>query len=165
VFGFAPSVPSSLETAVPGFAVLWTAARLTVALAAIAAALSLAAGQPLFRRPAGRLLAALLVLVVLLPGSPRSAGELAAGYLPALAAAAWLAVCILLLRDDVCAWVLFGALTFGGRAAAELLVQPATSDRAAGWIGLLLTAGAAGALCAGRRRVATRPPDETEAPA
>ena len=60
-------------------------------------------------------------------------------------------------RDDVCAWAIFGALTFGGRAAAELLSEPAAPDQTAGAIGVVLVALAVAALCAGRRRPATVP--------
>ena len=157
VAGYEPSLPRALETAFPGFAVFWSAARLTIALAAMAAVVTLASRQPLFRKTSGRLLAAAVFLLILLPGSARSAAELASGYVPAIAAAIWIGVCVLLLRDDVAAWTLFGALTFGLRGAAELLAQPAGADQLAGWSGLALIALAVLALCGGRRRPASQP--------
>jgi hypothetical protein len=156
VIGYEPTLPRALETAWPGFSVLWSAARLTVAFAAAGAVIALAARQPFFQKTTGRLLAAAMLLLVLLPGSSRSPGEFAAGYLPAIVAAAWLGVSLWLLASDAAAWVLFGALTFGWRSAAELLAEPAPADRMAGWIGLVLVLAAVAALCAGRRR-ATAP--------
>jgi hypothetical protein len=55
------------------------------------------------------------------------------------------------LKDHVAAWVLFGALAFGGRAAAAILGQTAAADRTAGWVGVALIAIAVVGLLAGRR--------------
>jgi hypothetical protein len=73
--------------------------------------------------------------------------------------AAWLAFCVFgLLKDHAAAWVLFGALYFGGFRAVELLVQPAAPDRVAGWTVAVLVILASAALLAGRReRVAAAP--------
>ncbi len=70
--------------------------------------------------------------------------------------AGWLGFCVFaLLKDHAAAWVLFGALYFGGMRAAELLAQPAAQDRAAGWSVAILVILAAAALLAGRRSPAT----------
>jgi hypothetical protein len=76
--------------------------------------------------------------------------------LPALAVAVWLGVvAFVLLKDHVAAWVLFGALAFGGRAAAALLGQSAAADRAAGWVAVALIAVAVIGLLAGKREAGT----------
>jgi len=78
--------------------------------------------------------------------------EFLASFVPPLLMLAYLAaVAFWLLKDHVGAWVLFGVLTFGGRAAAALIVQPARADQVSGWTGLLLVLLAAVALLAGRR--------------
>jgi hypothetical protein len=152
VFSFDPSLPDSLQTAIPAVAVLWGAARSTVAIAAAAAVVALALPHPVFRKPLGRALAILAVFLALVPSSFHSAQELLASLGPPLVTLAYLAaVAFWLLKDHVAAWVLFGALTFGGRGAAALLVQPARVDQVSGWIGLLLVLLAAVALLAGRR--------------
>lgn len=163
-FDLDPSLPSALETVSPGFALFWSALRTTLAIAAVAAVVALAFSQPFFRKPAGRLAAAALLLLVLAPTSFHSPGEFAADYLPALLVAAWLAFCAFgLLRDHVGAWVLFGAIAYGGRGIASLLSQPAAADRAGGWAGLLLVLIASLALLAGRRRAGAAPlPDPVE---
>ncbi len=151
-FSFDPSLPDSLQTAIPAVAVLWGAARSTVAIAAAAAVVALALPHPVFRKPLGRALAILAVFLALVPSSFHSAQELLASLGPPLLTLAYLAaVGFWLLKDHVAAWVLFGALTFGGRGAAALLVQPARVDQVSGWIGLLLVLLAAVALLAGRR--------------
>ncbi|HKA37939.1 MAG TPA: hypothetical protein VKH43_14030 [Thermoanaerobaculia bacterium] len=158
VFSVDPSLPSSLETAVPGYSVLWSAVRTTVAFAAAAAVAALALSHPTFRRPLGRALAALTVIVALVPTSVHSGAEFAAGVLmPALSLAALGAVALGLLKDHVGAWILFGAFSFGGRAAAALLVQPAETHKASGILGLALVLLAAVALVAGRRAAAAEP--------
>jgi hypothetical protein len=149
-FGFDPSLPQSLESAVPGFAVLWAAVRSTLLVAAVASVAALAAS--FFRKPGLRMLAAAAILLALFPTSFHSVGELAASFLPSTLTAAWLAFAFfLLLADDATAWVLFGALTYGLGGAARLLLQPASADRASGVIALLLVAVAAVVLIAGRR--------------
>jgi hypothetical protein len=45
-----------------------------------------------------------------------------------------------LLSDSPAAWLLFGALAFGGASAADLLSQPAAADKALGWASLVLLA-------------------------
>ncbi|HLN92757.1 MAG TPA: hypothetical protein VK389_02770, partial [Thermoanaerobaculia bacterium] len=73
--------------------------------------------------------------------------------IPEILMVAWLAfVAFGLLKDHAAAWVLFGALYFGGLRAGELLVQPAPPDRAAGWTVIVLVLLAAAALVAGRRQ-------------
>jgi len=147
-----PALPSALEKAVPGFAVLASAAFSTLILASAAAVVAIAAPQPFFRKPAARAAALAGLVLVLLPTSLHSATEFALDLLPPLAAAAWLAaVGFLLLKDHVAAWVLFGALAFGGRAAAALLGQTAQADRMSGWLAVALIAAAVGWLLAGRR--------------
>ena len=149
-FHFDPSLPQALETALPGFAVLWTAVRATLLAATVAAVAALAAS--FFRKPGLRVLAAAAILLALFPTSFHSVGELAASFLPSVLTAAWLALAFfLLLADDATAWVLFGAFTYGLGGAAILLLQPAGADRASGVIALLLVVVAAAALIAGRR--------------
>jgi hypothetical protein len=163
VFPFDPSLPESLQTALPSIAVLWGAARSTVTVAAVAAVVALALPHPVFRKPLGRSLAILAILFALLPASFHSAPELLASFAAPLAMLAYLAaVAFWLLKDHVAAWVLFGVLTFGGRGAAALLAQPAPADRISGWIGLLLVLLAAVALLAGRR---SRTPESFAVPA
>jgi hypothetical protein len=159
VFSVDPSLPSSLETAVPGFSVLWSALRTTVAFAAAAAVAALALSHPTFRKPLGRALAAVMLIVALAPASVHSAAEFAAGLLmPALSLAALGAVAFGLLRDHVGAWILFGAFSFGGRAAAAMLAQPAAVHKASGILGLALVLLAAVALVTGRRAAAAETP-------
>ncbi len=150
-----PNLPRSLERALPGYAGFWSAATSTFTLGVVAATASLAARQPSFRRPLWRVLGVAAVLLALVPTGARSAGEFAAAFLPELLLAGWLAFCAFgLLKDHVAAWVLFGALYFGGMRAAELLSQPAPADRFAGWTVMVLCVLAAAALLAGRREEA-----------
>ena len=108
-------------------------------------------------------LAVLAVFFALVPASFHSMPEFLASFVPPLLMLASLtAAAFWLLKDHVAAWVLFGVLTFGGRAAAALLVQPARADRFSGWMGLLLVLLAAAALLAGRR--SGEPADSFEAP-
>ncbi len=147
-----PSLPSSLQFAVPAIDVLWTAGRGGFALAAMAAVAALAWRSDFFRTPAGRALGILAVLVVLLPSNLHSAGEFVAEYVPGLLIAAWLAVAAFgLLRDHAAAWVLFGLLALGGRAALELLAEPAAADQAAGGFAVVLLVLAGVAILTGRR--------------
>ncbi|HKF45627.1 MAG TPA: hypothetical protein VKG01_21240 [Thermoanaerobaculia bacterium] len=152
IFSLDPSLPSSLETAVPAYSVLWSALRTTVAFAAAAAVAGLALGHPVFRKASGKALAVLMVVVAILPGSVHSASEFVVGFLtPAVSVAALAAVAFGLLRDHVGAWVLFGAISYGGRAAAALLEQPAETHKLSGLLGLALVLLAAVAVVAGRR--------------
>ena len=147
-----PSLPRALERALPGFAGFWSAATGTFVLAVIAAVAALAWKEPTLRARPWRALAFLGVLLALAPGGARSAAEFAAAFLPEVLMAAWLAFCMFgLLRDHAAAWVLFGAIYFGGMRAAELLAHPAAQDRAAGWSVVVLVVLAAVALLAGRR--------------
>ncbi|HSS45240.1 MAG TPA: hypothetical protein VLO07_07850, partial [Thermoanaerobaculia bacterium] len=155
-FGFDPSLPPSLEHILPGFTVFWSAARGSFLAAAIAATVALAAGTDVFRRPAGRLLGLGLVLVACAPTTMRSFGESMAAFVPTLLTLAWITVAAFwLLRDHAGAWLLFGAAAFGGPAVADLLLQPASADRAAGWQALFLIVLAAVLLLSGRRRQLT----------
>ena len=125
-----PSLPSSLQYAIPGIDVLWTAGRGGFALAAMAAAAALAWKSTFFRTPTGRALGLLALLVAMLPSSLHSPGEFAAEYVPGLLIALWLAVAAFgLLRDHAAALACSAArlrLTRGSR----LLSQPAPrSDR------------------------------------
>jgi hypothetical protein len=150
-----PTLPRSLERLLPGYAGFWSAATATFSLAVVAAAVALAARQPTFRKPAWRALAVATVLLALAPIGAHSAGEFAAGYLPEIAMAAWLGfVAFGLLQDHAAAWVLFGALYFGGVRSAELFSQPAAADRSAGWAVVVLVVLASAALLAGRRQPA-----------
>src|SRR5262249_36057047 len=80
------------------------------------------------------------------------ASEFVVGFLtPAVSVAALAAVAFGLLRDHVGAWVLFGAISYGGRAAAALLEQPAETHKLSGLLGLALVLLAAVAVVAGRR--------------
>jgi hypothetical protein len=152
-FSFDPSLPGALQTAFPSVAVLWTAVACTVELAAVAAVAALALTHPFFRRPQGRWLGVLMVLVALVPASVHSLSEFFASLGTPVASVAYLAlVSFLLLKDHVGAWLLFGVFAFGGRAAANLIYQPAVPDRVSGWIGLTLVLLAAASLLAGRRR-------------
>ena len=155
-----PSLPSSLQYAIPGIDVLWAAGRGGFALAAMAAAAVLAWKSAFFRTAAGRTLGILAVLVAMLPSSVHSAGEFVSEYVPGLLIVLWLAVASFgLLRDHAAAWALFGLLAFGGRAAIELLAQPAPADQTAGGLALVLLVLAGAALLGGRRdRVVVAPP-------
>ncbi len=147
-----PSLPHALERALPGFGGFWSASTATFLLAVLAAVAALAWREPTFRRPAWRVLAVLAVLLALAPGGARSAGEFLAAFLPEVLTAGWLAFCVFgLLKDHAAAWILFGALFFGGNRAVELLSQPAAQDRAAGWSVVILVILGAVALLAGRR--------------
>ena len=157
-----PSLPGSLQYAVPALDVLWGAARGAFGIAALAAAAALAWRSSLFRTTPGRLLGAAAIAVALLPTEFHSAGRLVADYLPGLLMAVWLGVCaFLLLRDHAAAWVLFGLFAFGGRGALELLGQPAAADRAAGGFAVVLLLVAGFVLLAGKRD--TAPPAEVPA--
>jgi hypothetical protein len=154
-----PALPSALEKAVPGFSALTSAALGTGALAAAAAVAAIASRDPFFRKPAVRAAVAAGLVIVLFPSRFHSIGELGLEVIPAAAAMAWMfGSAFLLLKDHVAAWVLFGALAFGGRACLALLSQTAAPDRAAGWVGALLVAAAAAILLAGRRGAATAAP-------
>jgi MFS family permease len=159
-----PSLPSSLQYAIPALDVVWTAARGVFALAALAAAAALAARSSYLRSAAGKALGIGALLIAFAPTSFHSPGDFAADFLPALLMAAWLAVaCFALLRDHAAAWVLFGILAFGGREAIDLLAQPSAWDRSAGWLAVLLLLAAGAALLAGRRTVGpAAPPGASE---
>jgi hypothetical protein len=148
-----PSLPQALERSAPAFAAFWWAATRSFGLAAMAAVLALAATHQLLRRPGPRAAGLAALLVALLPGSFRSPGDFAAELVAALLVAGVLALATFVyLRDSAAAWVLFGTLSFGGRAAGELLAQPAADARAAGWTALLLVGLAAAALLIRRGR-------------
>ena len=67
-----------------------------------------------------------------------------------------------LLRDHAAAWGFFGLFYFGGRAAVDLLSQPASADAAQGGLALALLVLFGLMLLAGRRdRVASIPPAAT----
>jgi hypothetical protein len=154
-----PSLPSSLQYAIPAVEVIWTAARGAFALAALAAAAALAARTELFRTPRGRILGLATAAVAMVPIGFDSPARFLADYVPTLLMAGWLAVCAFgLLRDHAAAWALFGLFAFGGRGAAELLVQPAPADRAAGGLAVVLLVLAGIALLAGRRDPVAAPP-------
>ena len=151
-FSFDPSLPSALETAFPGLAVPWSAVRSTIGLAAAVSVLALAFRHSFFQKPLGRWLGVLVALVAVIPTSFHSLPEFLASFVTPVVVVAYLVlVGCCLLKDHVGAWVLFGALAFGGRAAAALLSQPAAEDRAAGLIGVVLLLIAAVVLLAGRR--------------
>ena len=152
LFDLDPSIPPALERLLPGYAGFWSAATATFSFGVVAATIALARRTATARQPLWRVLALGALLLALAPTGARSAGEFLAAFLPEVVVAAWLAFCAFgLLRDHVAAWVLFGALYFGGARAVELLSQPAPPDRAAGWTVLVLCALAALALLAGRR--------------
>ncbi len=164
-----PSLPGSLVSAVPAVQVLWDAARGTFVFVAAAAVVALALRSEFFRSAGGRILGALAILVSLLPSSVPAPSSLAADFLPTVLVVAWVAASAgLLLRDHPAAWVLFGALTVGGRDVLGLLAQPAAVDRAAGWMAAALLAAGAAALLAGRRQRGQSPgpllPVEPEPP-
>ena len=136
-----PALPGALERFVPGLATLGSASGATLGLAALASVLSIAAAQPFFRRPEMRAGALLALLALLVPGGARSPLEFALDFLPAVLLAGWMAVVgFLLLKDHAAAWVLFGAIAFGGAGAASMLAQPAAADQMAGWGGVALLA-------------------------
>ncbi|MEP6994051.1 MAG: hypothetical protein ABI968_05965, partial [Acidobacteriota bacterium] len=129
------------------------------ALAAMAAAASLAMRSTFFQTTRGKVLGLLAIAVAMLPSDLESPAGFLTDYAPGLLMAAWLGVCAFgLLRDHAAAWVLFGLAAFGGRGAIELLAQPAAADRAAGWLAVVLLVLAGVALLAGRRDAAVRPP-------
>jgi hypothetical protein len=147
-----PSLPRALERMLPGYAGFWSAATATFSLAVVAATIALAGRTPTSRNPLWRGFALVALLIALAPIGARTAGEFAAAYIPEVLMTAWLAfVAFGLLRDHAAAWVLFGALYFGGLRAAELLSQPAPQDRSAGWAVVVLVVLAAAALLAGHR--------------
>ncbi len=153
-----PTLPDSLEYAIPAVSVLWSVARGTFAIGAIAAAVALALRSEIFRHPATRALGVLAVLVALLPSHLRSVAPLATEFLPTVALAVWVGACgFLLLRDSAASWVLFGVFTLGGQELLALWSQPAAPDQAAGWWAAGLLALATAALLAGRRRRAMTP--------
>jgi hypothetical protein len=99
-----------------------------------------------------------MVLVAMLPTSVHSLPEFFASLAAPAATVAYLAlVTFLLLKDNVAAWLLFGAFALGGRGAAGLISQPAAPDQVSGWIGLALVLLAATAFLAGRRETAESP--------
>ncbi len=158
-----PTLPGSLNNAVPAVDAVWAAARGAFGLAAVAAVVTLGWRSTFFRSTAGRALGVLAIAVVLLPGQLRNAPEFTMELVSALLAAAWIAVCAFaLLRDHAAAWALFGLLALGGRTAAELLVQPAAYDVAQGGLALILLVLFGLALLAGRRDAS--PPAELPAP-
>jgi hypothetical protein len=147
-----PSLPSSLETKFPSIDVLWSTGRGIFFLAALAAVAALALRGRFFQTVPGRVLGALAVLVALLPSGFHSGTEFVTDALPTVLGAAWLAAAVgLLLRDHAAAWVFFALFSLGLRDATDLAVQPAAADRASGGVAILLLAGAAVALLAGRR--------------
>jgi hypothetical protein len=146
--------------------VLWGAVGSTIELAAVAAVAALALTHPFFRKPQGRGLGVLMVLVAMLPTSVHSFPEFFASLGPPVVTVAYLAlVTFLLLKDNVAAWLLFGAFAFGGRGAVSLISQPAVPDQVSGGIGLALVLLAAAAFLAGRREApespGSWPPPET----
>ncbi len=147
-----PSLPGSLGNAVPAVDAVWAAARGAFGLAAVAAVVALAWRSPFFRTAAGRALGVLALVVVMLPSELRSPPEFAMEFFSGVLAAAWIAACAFaLLRDHAAAWVLFGLLYFGGRAAVDLLSQPASADAAQGGLALALLVLFGLALLAGKR--------------
>jgi hypothetical protein len=165
-----PTLPRALERLFPGYAGFWSAATATFGLAVAAAAAAIVWSQPTFQKRGARILALAAILLALTPIGARSSGEFAAAFLPEIVMAAWLAFCVFgLLKDHAAAWVLFGALYFGGSRAVELLAQPAAPDRAAGWTVAVLVILASSALLAGRRDAAADPletalPEAPDAP-
>ncbi len=153
-----PALPASLATAVPGIDAVWAAARGAFVVASVAAAAALAWKSAFFRSRAGRALGVAALVLALVPSELRSGPEFGFELLTGLLFAACAAVCaFLLLRDHAAAWALFGIFAFGGRAALELLVQPAAADRGAGVVAALLLAVAALGLFSGRRTEAPPP--------
>ncbi len=147
-----PSLPGSLGNAVPAMDAVWAAARGAFGLAAVAAVATLAWKSTFFRTTAGRALGVLALVVVMLPSELRSRPEFALEFLSGVLAAAWIAVCAFgLLRDHAAAWALFGLFSFGGRAAVDLLAQPASADVAQGGLAVFLLLLFGLALLAGRR--------------
>jgi hypothetical protein len=152
-----PFLPASLSVWIPSVAAFWSAAQATFGLAAAAAVAVLAVRQPFFRKPVGAALGIAALLVAALPDKLTGPGDFLAAYLPGVATLAWLVFCALcLLADHAAAWVLFGALAFGGPVVADLLSQGAAQDRAAGLATLALISAAVVALLAGRRSPAAQ---------
>ena len=73
-----PSLPGSLQYAIPAVDVLWVAGRGAFAIAAIAAVGAIALQSQFFRAPLGRAVLAFSLLVALLPSDFHSAGRFAA---------------------------------------------------------------------------------------
>ncbi|MGE5275753.1 MAG: type II CAAX prenyl endopeptidase Rce1 family protein [Acidobacteriota bacterium] len=148
-----PFLPGSLAAAIPAFATFFSAARGTFLVAVVAGVAAMAARQEFFRKPLGAALGLGALLLAALPARFAAPGEFLASYLPDAAALLWLGFCaFFLLADHAAAWVLFGALAFGGPLVADLLSQGAAQDRAQGWGALALIAAAVVLLLAGRRR-------------
>jgi hypothetical protein len=140
---FSPDValPDQLAALAPWADPLLAALRTTFLIAVAASVAALAARHEFFKSTVGRVLGAGAILASLLPNELGTPGEFAASLLPALAVAGWMAFCAFrLLSDSPAAWLLFGALAFGGASAADLLSQPAAADKALGWASLVLLA-------------------------
>lgn len=147
-----PALPSALERAVPSFAVLWSASSATFVAAAVAALFALGAREAFLQKKPARILVVLALVISAVPASFHGSVEFLGGLVPALLTLGWLGVAAFaLLRDHAAAWVLFGAVAFGFRGAAELLMQPAAPDRSAGAAALLLVLLCAAALVWRRR--------------
>jgi len=147
------ALPSSLESAFPALAVLWSATIFTLAVAAVAATAALAGRESIFRRRSGQAIALAAVVLVCLPTSFHSGVELIGTALPGLLTAAWVFFCaFFILRDHAAAWVFFGTFASGVPAAARLLAQPAAADRIAGASAFVLLAVAVTAVVSGAKR-------------
>jgi hypothetical protein len=132
--------------------VIWSAGRSALVMATVAAVAALAARSTFFRTARGRILGLAALAVAALPWSLTTPAAFVADYVPTILGAGWLAACaFLLLRDHAAAWVLFGLVALGGRGAVELLAQPASPDRTAGGVAVVLLAAAGVAMLAGRR--------------
>ena len=163
LFEIQAALPTSLETAFPALAVLWSSTVFTLAVAAVAATVALSSRESVFRRRSGQMLALVAVILACVPTSFHSGTEVFATTVSGLLTAAWvLMAAFFLLRDHAAAWVFFGAFASGVPAALRLLSEPATADRIAGASALVLLAVALAALLGGTTR---RPAVEPAAPA
>src|ERR1700730_16346906 len=160
------ALPTSLETAFPSLAVLWSSAVFTLAGAAVAATVALSSRESVFRRKSGQMLALVAVILACVPTSFHSGTEVLATTVSGLLTAGWLLMAaFFLLRAPAPAWVFFGAFASGVPAALRLLSEPATADRIAGASALVLLAVALVALLGGttlRAAVDTSAPSEPE---
>jgi hypothetical protein len=148
-----PTLPQSLETAVPAIAVLWSSLRWVLLAGAVASAIALGGRERFFRKGSGKALIAIWLVLVLAPSTFHSGPVFFGELVPDLLTAAWLAfVAFGILRDHVAAWVLFGVFASAGPAVVKLLEQPAPTDKAAGWMSLALVIIAVAGLLMGNRR-------------
>jgi hypothetical protein len=137
-FGAQPGLASSLNAAIPALRILTSGAFRLLVIAAIASAAALAARSRRFSDRRLRVVAALLVLLLVVPLGAKSAGEAIWPALALVATLAWAGFAFFtLLSEDPSAWLCFGALAILGAPALDLLDQTARADRLQGVLTLV----------------------------